>query len=413
MTTHKDSGIEWIGTIPSSWDVKPLFAVGEPVKSKNRQGQNANLLSLSYGEIKEKDIDSTDGLLPESFDTYQEIKPGDLVFRFTDLQNDKRSLRSAVTGFNGIITSAYLAFRPKAIDSKYLGYLMRSYDTPKVFYAMGSGLRQSLKYSDVRRMPVLVPPIEEQKAIADFLDRELNELDALVQKMEKFVTLLEERLHSELVQATTRDFEQARRDGWSVKKLGLLFRTIGSGTTPTASDEANFGGETPWVTTGELRENLILETQKYISDQALRNFSALRIYPAGSLVLALYGATIGRLAFLGVPAAVNQACCVMANPKNCEPRFIYYALQASRDRLMAAAVGSGQPNISQEIVRQFKLPLPPLEEQRDIASDLDRAVASAQALVQTAQQTLHTLGLRRQALVSAAVNGKIDIRGKS
>ena len=157
---------------------------------------------------------------------------------------------------------------------------------------------------------------------------------------------------------------------------------------------------------------MILETQKYVSDHALRSFSALRIYPAGSLVLALYGATIGRLAFLGVPATVNQACCVMANPKNCEPRFIYYALQASRDRLMAAAVGSGQPNISQEIVRQFKLPLPPLEEQRKIASDLDRAVATAQVLIQTAQKTVNTLGLRRQALVNEAVTGMINIRGK-
>lgn len=114
-----------------------------------------NLLSLSYGRIVPKDINASDGLLPESFETYQIVMPNDEVFRFTDLQNDKRSLRSARVEERGIVTSAYTAFTPRSIHPPFFDYLMRGYDVSKVFYGMGGGLRQSLKFEDVRRLPVL------------------------------------------------------------------------------------------------------------------------------------------------------------------------------------------------------------------------------------------------------------------
>src|SRR5690606_21676902 len=111
-----------------------------------------NLLSLSYGRIVRRDINSNEGLLPESFETYQIVDRNDIVFRMTDLQNDQRSLRSALVRERGIITSAYIAVRPKGINPSFLGYLIRAYDVQKVFYAMGGGLRQSLKFEELRRL---------------------------------------------------------------------------------------------------------------------------------------------------------------------------------------------------------------------------------------------------------------------
>lgn len=123
-----ESGVKWVGLIPNHWDVKPLFALGEESTVPNAGLIEKDLLSLSYGRIVQKDIDAVDGLLPASFETYQIVHEGDIVFRLTDLQNDKRSLRSGLVPERGIITSAYLAFTPRSIEPKYLAYLMRAYD---------------------------------------------------------------------------------------------------------------------------------------------------------------------------------------------------------------------------------------------------------------------------------------------
>lgn len=203
MTSYVPSGVEWIGDIPEGWTVKPLFAVGEERRETNKGLRNDNLLSLSYGEVVEKDINTGEGLLPESFETYQVIHPNDLVFRFTDLQNDKRSLRSAISSHNGIITSAYMAFTPTKCNPNYLAYLLRAYDHSKVFYAMGSGLRQSLKFSDVKRLPILLPPASEQDEIVAFLDSEIAQIDALIAKQEQLIESLRERRRALIVAVST------------------------------------------------------------------------------------------------------------------------------------------------------------------------------------------------------------------
>ena len=192
----KASGMEWIQAIPSEWDVLPLYAVATECGEPNKGMLESNLLSLSYGRIVNKDINSNDGLLPESFETYQVVQTDDLVLRLTDLQNDKRSLRSAIVRERGIITSAYLAVRPQNIFPEYFAYLLRAYDLTKVFYSMGGGLRQSMKFSDIKRMPILLPSMEEQIRIANFLDQEIAKIDSLIFEQERLVELLKIRIES-------------------------------------------------------------------------------------------------------------------------------------------------------------------------------------------------------------------------
>ncbi|HCO27018.1 MAG TPA: restriction endonuclease [Gimesia maris] len=198
---YTNSGVEWIGPVPQNWEIHPLFVYGGLRKSSNRGMLEDNLLSLSYGKIVRRSIDAVDGLLPESFETYQVVDPGDMVFRLTDLQNDWRSLRSAKCNERGIITSAYVVVRPKNIDEDYFNYLMRFYDLSKVFYSLGSGLRQSLKFSDIKRLPIIIPSITEQQQIVRFLDYESRILDELIQRQEKLIRLLREK-RSSIVSST-------------------------------------------------------------------------------------------------------------------------------------------------------------------------------------------------------------------
>ena len=188
----KDSGIEWVGEIPVHWPVHPVYSYYGERKNKNRLGKEDNLLSLSYGRVIRKDINTNDGLLPESFNTYNIVEAGDIIIRPTDLQNDKRSLRTGLVREHGIITAAYIDLYPlKKVDSRYFHFLLHAYDIMKVFYNMGNGVRQGLNYSEFSRLMVFEPPYEEQVAMADYLETKVTEVDAIIEQKKEQMAVLD------------------------------------------------------------------------------------------------------------------------------------------------------------------------------------------------------------------------------
>ena len=198
----KDSGVEWLGEVPEDWEVKRFGYIFTENKKKNIGLIETNVLSLSYGNIKEKNIDDNKGLLPESFETYQIIEPNDIVFRFTDLQNDKRSLRNAISKYHGIITSAYIGVKTKE-NADFYNYLFRAYDLQKVFYSMGDGMRQSLKMDELNKMPIVLPKIEAQERIVKFINEENQRINNLVVKQKNLIEKLKEYRASIISHAVT------------------------------------------------------------------------------------------------------------------------------------------------------------------------------------------------------------------
>ena len=189
----KDSGIEWIGEIPATWDIHPIYSYFGERKNRNSLGNENNLLSLSYGRVIRKDINANGGLLPESFNTYNIVEADDIIIRPTDLQNDKRSLRTGFVKEHGIITSAYIDLCPiKHIDSRYFHYLLHAYDVMKVFYNMGNGVRQGLNYSEFSKLMVFGPSYAEQVSIANYLDNKINEIDMVIEKRKEQLEVLDE-----------------------------------------------------------------------------------------------------------------------------------------------------------------------------------------------------------------------------
>jgi type I restriction-modification system specificity subunit len=206
----KESGIDWIGQIPEEWEVAKVNHIFEEHKQKNRGNKEKNLLSLSYGRIIRKSIDSSFGLLPESFDTYNIIQRGDIVLRLTDLQNDKRSLRVGLARENGIITSAYLTLRLKNLESNdsYMYYLLHTYDICKVFYNFGGGVRQGGTWSDIYKMELLIPPCNEQQKIADYLDKKIAQLDRAKRLLEKQIQKLKDYRASLIYETVTKGLDK-------------------------------------------------------------------------------------------------------------------------------------------------------------------------------------------------------------
>ena len=200
----KQSGIDWVGEIPEHWNVSRFAHYFREHTISNKGVNHQNLLSLSFGKIIRKDIDTCDGLLPASFETYQIVEPGNIILRFTDLQNDHRSLRVGLVKEEGIITSAYTCVEGNdETIPEFCYYLLHSYDIKKVFYKLGGGMRQTLNYKTTKDMAVVIPPVEEQKAIVAYLDEKCGKIDAIIEKIGAKVERLKELKRSLINEVVT------------------------------------------------------------------------------------------------------------------------------------------------------------------------------------------------------------------
>lgn len=404
--SYKPSTAPWIGQIPAHWDEKPLFALARERRESNAGMRENNLLSLSYGRIVRKDINTNQGLLPESFETYQIVEAGDVVFRLTDLQNDQRSLRSALCGERGIITSAYTAVIIEGAAPAFFSYLMRAYDVQKVFYSMGGGLRQSLKYDDLRRMPIPLPSGMEQKMIVAFLDRETERIDHLIEKKGKFIDLLREKRTAMIAHTVTKGLDTDAPmtssgvkwlgevpSSWKVTPLKYLCR-VKTGSRDTA--HAVLGGGYPFF----VRSQTVEEIDTYSAD-----CEAILTAGDGAGVGKVYHYYNGKFDF-------HQRVYMLSKFEGIRGRYLFYYLSA----LFAAVALDGGAKSTVDSLRMpvfmgFAVAHPGLSEQDRILEFLDRQVQRIDDLVHKTERSIELLKEHRSALITAAVTGKIDVRG--
>lgn len=434
MTTFglRDSEIDWAGDIPAHWRVLPLFAHCVEQKERNLGNRQSNVLSLSYGRIVRRDVSANFGLLPESFETYCVVSPGDVVLRLTDLQNDRTSLRVGFVSERGIITSAYVTLRAgEALEPAYLFYLLHAYDVWKVFYAFGGGVRQSMKYEDLRRLPLVVPPRAEQRSIVSFLNGKTVAVDATIGKKERLVELLQERRKALIAQGVTKGLGRAaslRQSGvawigevpvhWRCMRLKFVCR-LETGHTPSKSDIENWIPEEcviPWVS---LNDTKTLGSQDYISDTTIKisrrgmDNSSAHMIDAGAVVFNRDGARIGLAAITTRPMAVSQHIIAWVCGPSLLNEYLLLVLYAMEDELYRLTAGATIPTIGMGDVKELICPVPPLAEQQAIVAHLNRERAKIADTLTLIERQCAVLKEYRQALITAAVTGKLDVRGRA
>jgi len=402
------------------------MALAGEVDQRNVGLTSTNLLSLSYGRIVLKDMASNDGLLPESFETYQILEPNDIVLRLTDLQNDKRSLRTARCTYAGIITSAYLALRPSRIESRFLAHLLHSYHLTKVFYSMGGGLRQTMNFADVRRLPILLPPPAEQSAIATFLDRETGKIDALVAEQERLIALLKEKRQAVISQAVTKglDPNAPMKDSgvewlgevpahWEVKRIKHSASHVVDclHTTPTYDGELAF----PAIRTADVEPGRLLLDQARLVSADVYAERIQRLKPKHNDILySREGERFGIAAL--VPANVNlclgQRMMMFRAAASFDPVFLMWVLNSNviLQQVFASVAGATAPHVNISDLVNFDIPVPSRSEQSAIAHFVDLKATEFDTLTWDAERATTFLRERRAALISAAVTGKIDVR---
>lgn len=398
MREMKDSGIEWIGQIPTNWDVVPHKRVMHKVKEICEQYNGEDIISLTMNGVIKRDL-TAGGKMPTSFDGYQYVKPNDLLLCLFDIDVTPRCV--GVVKDYGVTSPAYSRFViHDGYYNAYYDYLLRAIDDDKVFVHLSKNLRSSLTENDFGAIKTCVPPLAEQERIAAFLDAECAEIDAVLEKTRASIEEYKRLKQAVITQAVTKGIRGDRpmKDSgiewigdipaeWNKDKVIRVFSVIGSGTTPKSSDENLFDGNTPWIQSGDINGENLFVTKNCVSNSAIESYSALRVYQAPYLVVAMYGASVGNLSLSMIDACVNQACCVLKKP-TINLKFSFYIFKAVKDYLVRKAVGGGQPNISQETIKQLWLPIPSADEQIEISNYLDEKCNSVDALIAKKQQYL-------------------------
>lgn len=426
---YKDSGVEWIDSIPSYWEVKPTFALCDASTQKNIDGAESNVLSLSYGNIIPRDVETNFGLLPESFNTYQLISCGDVILRLTDLQNDKNSLRVGLAKQKGIITSAYLKLKSNSdINPNFLYRLLHSYDTTKVFYGMGGGLRQSMKFEDFRRLPLLLPPYVEQIKISAFLDHETAKIDNLIEKQQQLIELLKEKRQAVISHAVTKGLnpDVPMKDSgvewlgevpehWIVRRLKHT-SNLQSGMPKGKDLTGKKSISVPMLRVANVQDgyldlddvhNINLEPNQ-LERYLLRNGDVL-MNEGGD------NDQLGR----GAVWRAQINCCIHQNhvfairPLSIESEWLDMLTRAAYAKFHFYRVAKQSTNlasISSTNIKETPLLIPPKKERNDIIKYIFSQLGKIKATEDHSIKQINLLQERRTALISAAVTGKIDVR---
>lgn len=428
-TDMKDSGIKWIGSVPASWNVRTLYQLATRVNNKNLELAEQNLLSLSYGKIKRKDINTNDGLLPASFDGYNIIEAGDIVLRLTDLQNDHTSLRVGQATERGIITSAYTTLRPiNPAHSRYLYYLIHAFDLKKGFYGMGSGVRQGLNYDEVKELRVVIPSQKEQDAITAFLDTQCSRIDELIAESKSIIeeqkqwraSIIQETVTKGLSTDTPKKKSQLEwiediPTSWDTVRLKALF-TFGKGLPITKENLVESGIAV--ISYGQIHSKTNLGTR--ITDDLIRYVpeSYLTTNP-DSLVEKydlLMADTSEDLAGCGNCAYVDTDSTLFAGYHTIILRSVYkrsnkylsylFKSDAWRSQIRTRVSGVKLFSISRKILGVLTVLLPPENEQKQIVEYLDRKCELIDSIIEEKEALISELEAYKRSLIYETVTGK-------
>lgn len=416
--SYKPSGVKWIGDVPAHWDVRPGFTCFDENKDRNKKLTEKTVLSLSYGHIVIKPEEKMTGLVPESFDTYQLIQPGDIVIRTTDLQNDKTSLRVGLAKDRGMITSAYLGLRCKPeINPEYVFRLLESYDSLKVFYGMGSGLRQNIDFWDFKRLPIPVPPRTEQDLIVVSLGKRSAEIDAAIDKKERLIDLLNEQKGILINQAVSMGLNPKvtiRESGvkwigrvpshWNVIRAKYLFREVDE-RSQTGSEELLSVSHMTGVTARSEKTNIYM----FMAE----DYTGSKLCRPNDLVFNIMWAWMGALGVSEKAGIVSPSYGVYRQGKE-ETFNNWYLENLLRSTAYVAEYNRRSTGLHSSRLRLYshmffdmEIAVPPRDEQDEIERRTKERVDQADAVIAATEREIEKLVEFRASLIDSYVTGKI------
>lgn len=415
--SYKDSGVEWLGEVPSHWNLIPnkyIFKLRKNVVGK--RSSEYDLLSLSLKGVIKRDMENPEGKFPAEFDTYQEVKEGDFIFCLFDVEETPRTV--GLSSYHGMITGAYTIFETNNVDKKFIYYFYLNLDSDKRLKPLYKGLRNTISKETFFSFNTFIPPLSEQQKIAQFLDDKTAKIDQAVDLTEKQIALLKEHKQILIQNAVTRGLnpDVPLKDSgvewigqvpehWEVSSLGKMLLPVSEKNKPNLpllSITRELGVIERDVEDQESNHNFIPDD--------LSNYKVLKEGQFGMNKMKAWQGSYGVSRFTGI---VSPAYYIFDFIKSVNSRFFHWAI---RSKIYISFFGSasdgvriGQWDLSKSRMKSIPFIIPSYTEQVQIADYLDQqAVKIDQAI---ALKTAHIEKLKeyKSVLINDVVTGKVRV----
>ena len=438
---YKESGVEWIGKIPSYWnfisikllegnsaEVVQTGPFGAQLHASDYQDEGIPLILIKHVNnlsISNLNLPKISLQKAEELSLYR-LKKGDIVFSRVGSIGRIALVEDEQEGW--LISGQMLRLRitNPAVYPRFAIYSITSETTQTYFQLSSVGsTRESINTEILRNYPIPIPPLPEQQAIADFLDRKTAQVDRLIEKKQRQIELLQEQRTALINQAVTKglDPDVPMKDSgiewlgeipehWDVLLIRYTAR-VGRGQTPRPAGDPRFfnGSHIPWITVGEVTKDkgmYLTETKTMLTEEGSKHSI---IFKKGTLVLTNSGATLGVPKILGIDGCMNDGNAAFQNMRNdMEKKYMYFFFMSMTMILRDQSQVSGQPNLNTTIISSLNIPKPPLDEQKSIANFLIDQEENFKVATKKLTDTIELLQEYRTTLISAAVTGKIDVR---
>ena len=418
MKQMKPSGIEWVGDIPIDWCVKPIRAEFNEVTRKNSDGRVKTALKFTYGEIVRKDnFDSDeDAYVADTILNYTVVTPGTIMLNGLNLNFDFVTQRIGLVQETGVITSAYMAFKPSSgrVLPEYATYLFKAYDSCKAFHNMGGGVRKILNFSELKKCYMVYPSTTVQKRIVKHLDYVCKEIADLISEIETQIAILEQYKRSVITECVTKGLQKelATADSgvqwigsmpphWRIKRGKYILKYIqkpvkeGDGVITCFRD-----GEV--TLRSNRREDGFTMSDKEIGYQGI---------DVGDLVVHGMDGFAGAIGISDSRGKASPVLNVLDTKQN--KRYIMYYLRsmAYSDVFLALATGIRvrSCDLRWNKLAELSYPVPPLDEQEAIVEHIDNMIAKTDAVIADKKAQLETLEEYKKSLIFEYVTGKKEV----
>ncbi len=430
-SSYKDSGFAWMGQIPSHWETRRFRFLLAENSLQNTDLKERKQLQFKYGDIVPKANQSEDKDVLDTIKKYTVVAPGDIMINGLNLNYDFISQRVAQVQEPGVITSAYVSLRPlEGANSKYYTYYMKAMDAQKMFHGMGSGVRLTLSYDNLKNLFFPYPSPEEQDAMVEYLDAATAKIDEAIAQQQRMIVLLNERKQIMIDRTVSRGIPSVdnapvlKESGydwlgqipahWDINKLKYLckmFRRIGF-RGYSAEDLVEEGeGAVTLSPTNIIEGKLDFTECSYLSWQKYYESPEIMVFPGD--VIFVKTASIGKTAYvesIPIETTVNPQILVL---KDIIPNseYLTFYLQSSfmQGWVKATANGSTILTIPQTTIGNYPIALPSTEEQMAIVDYLKEEIGKIERAKNSVNNTINFLQERKQIIINDVVTGKVRI----
>lgn len=423
---YKDSGVKWLGEIPSHWEV---LAIKHILKLKKnvvgKQSSQFDLLSLTLKGVVKRDMENPEGKFPASFDAYQIVEPNDFVFCNFDNEETPRAV--GLSPYKGMITGAYdVLFRknPKLTD-KFLIYYFLYIDDAKRFKPLYKGLRKTVPFDSFMSYKIPIPSLQEQDAIVSYLDSVTSKIDEAIAQQQKMIDLLNERKQIIINEAVTKGLDPKAKmkdscidwigqipEHWEIRKLKHIFSKIADGThfSPQTTEDGY-----PYITASDVDGiGINYQNAKKIS---LRDYESLVMCGCkalkGDILLVKDGATTGRVGLKNddVDCVTLSSVAMLRPNKKSSELFMMYLLKSFilQEQILQSMSGAAMPRITLVKLANFSAIVPPVEEQRNIAKYIEKTTSPIDDAINRLKNQISLLQERKQIIINDVVTGKVKV----